>query len=297
MDSHNMLVGGNKETRLRDLQLKSLEILVYFKEFCQQHDLHFLLYGGSCIGAIRHKGFIPWDDDIDVVMFREDFERLGRLWEKYADTEKYVYCRSNEKINYKHPMASIRDIRTTYVTDYQKDLDIVHSVRLDIIALDGYPDSKIKRIIQLGWAFVYHLFNREATSSNHFRFIGKMASLILRIIRKPETRYKIWKYAERQMSKYEIKEDTKYLTDLQSVFRFMRLQYPKKYFHEAIYMEFEGHMMPVPKGYDGYLKMAFGDYMEYPPQKERVPKHDASYINLEEGYKKFKGIHYCLGDK
>ena len=62
---------------IRGIQLKSLEILLYFKEFCEEHNLLFYFCGGCCIGTVRHKGFIPWDDDIDVIMPREDYEKLG----------------------------------------------------------------------------------------------------------------------------------------------------------------------------------------------------------------------------
>src|SRR5699024_1577600 len=265
-------------------------ILVYFKEFCDKHDLQFFLYGGTCIGAIRHQGFIPWDDDIDVVMPREDYEKLGKIWNKYNTKKNYVYCRTDSKKNLKHPMTTIRDTQTTYVRDYQIDLDIIHSVRLDIISLDACPNSDIKRKIQLGWAFIFHLFNREATSSTHFNFIGSVSSFILNIIKSPRKRYKIWDFAEKQMSKYPITNETEYLTDLLSIFRIMKLKYPKNCFESAIYKDFEGHKMPVPIGYDEYLKIVFGDYMSLPSEEERQPKHDALYINLNETYKKFKGI-------
>ena len=292
MNDKELFFEGNHSIRLRDLQLKALEILLYFKDFCDEHKLKFFLCGGSCIGAIRHKGFIPWDDDIDMFMPRNDYERLEELWNKYADTQKYSCCRSNKDINYKHPMTTIRDNNTTFIRDYQAGLDVNHGVRIDIIPYDGCPESKIKRLIQIGWAFVFHLFNREATSSTHFKYIGKIGEIILRIIKNKDTRYKIWKYAEGQMTKYPINKDTKYVTDLCSYFRFIKIRYPKEYFDDIIYREFEGHQMPIPIGYDGYLKMAFGDYMELPPEEEREPKHEAVYIDLENSYKNYRGIYY-----
>lgn len=294
IDSDKVLVGSNQETTLRELQLKSLEILIHFKDFCEEHDLQFFLYGGTCIGAIRHKGFIPWDDDIDVVMPRSDYEKLGKLWPKYNTEDKYVYCRTDNKVNLKHPMTTIRDTKTTYVRDYQVDLNIVHSVRLDIISLDACPNNKIQRNIQLGWGFIFHLFNREAKSSSHFNFIGKITTFILKVIKSSKLRYKIWRFAEKQMSKYPITSETENLTDLLSVFRIMKIKYPKEYFESAVYKEFEGHKMPVPVGYDEYLTQVFGDYMSYPSLDEQEPKHEALYINLNEPYEKFKGIEYCI---
>ena len=83
--------------KLRELQLKGLEILLYFKEFCEKHKLTFFFCGGCCIGTLRHKGFIPWDDDVDVFMPRDDYEKLYVLWNKYADTKRYSCNRTNEK--------------------------------------------------------------------------------------------------------------------------------------------------------------------------------------------------------
>lgn len=297
MDSKKYLVGDNQETTLRDLQLKSLEILVYFRDFCEEHNLQFFLYGGTCIGAIRHEGFIPWDDDVDVVMPREDYEKLEKLWNQYSKEKKYVYCRSNKKINLKHPMITIRDKSTTYVRDYQRNLDVIHSVRLDIIPLDGCPDNNISRKIQLGWALIFHLFNREVTASSHFKYLTKISNGILKIIKNPNIRFKIWKYAEKKMTKYSVNESTKYLTDLQSYFRIMKIKYPKKYFEKAIYKNFEGFQMPVPVGYEEYLELVFGDYMQFPPMSERKPNHSATYINLKEPYYKYKGTYYCMGNK
>ena len=295
MNDKELFFQGNHSIRLRDLQLKVLDILLYFNNFCKEHNLKFFLYGGSCIGAVRHKGFIPWDDDIDLLMPRDDYERLEGLWNKYADTKRYSYCRSDKDINYKHPMTTIRDNNTTFIRDYQVDLDVNHGVRMDIIPYDGCPESKAKRFIQIGWAFIFHLFNREATTSTHFRHIGKIGEIILKIIKNKNTRYKIWKYAERQMAKYPINDDTKYVTDLVSAFRFIKLRYLKVFFDDTIFKEFEGHDMPIPGGYDGYLKMAFGDYMELPPEEEQEPKHGAIYIDLENSYKNYRGIYYYKG--
>ncbi|MGI6227545.1 MAG: LicD family protein [Peptococcales bacterium] len=280
--------------KLRDLQLKSLEILVYFKEFCMEHGLTFFLCGGACIGAVRHKGFIPWDDDIDVFMPRDDYNRLGELWNKYADTDRYSYCITNKEINLRHCVATIRDNNTCFIRDYQADLDINHGIRLEILPLDGCPESKIQRLIQIGWAFIFHLFNREATSVGFSKFVGKISSFILKIIRKRESRYKIWKYAEKRMTKYPINESTKYITELCSPYRYMKIRYPAKIFKEQSWLMFEGHMMPVPIGYDEYLRMAFGNYMELPPIEERVPKHNTVYIDLNNSYKEYKGIYYCV---
>ena len=88
---------------------------------------------------------------------------------------------------------------------------------------------------------------------------------------------KIWKLAEKQMSKYDIENST-HITELCSGPGYMKLEYPKEIFEKAEYKEFEGYMLPLPIGYDKYLRMAFGDYMQLPPKEQQVPKHDFEAI-------------------
>ena len=281
---------------IRKLQQKSLEILLYFKSFCAEHDLLFYLCGGCCIGAIRHKGFIPWDDDIDVFMPREDYEKLGELWEQYADRGRYSYCRTNREKNYHHIASTIKDNNTTFINKHSKDEDIVHGVGIDIIPLDGYPNSMIKRASQVIHAMVFSLFNAQRLPDNQGKFIRWMSKIIFSIIPSQNLRYKLWSYAEKKMNKYSI-EDQDYITELVTGLRYMKLKYPKEIFKKAVYKEFEGYEMPVPIGYDKYLSMAFGNYMELPPEEDRIAKHDTVYINLNEPYTKYKGIYYCVEEK
>lgn len=285
-----------KEEDLKLLQKKSLDVLLYFKDFCEKHQLQFLLCGGTCIGAIRHKGFIPWDDDIDVFMLRDDYERLEELWNKYADTERFSYCRTTQEKNYHHIAASIKDNYTTFINRHSKNEDIVHGVGIDILPLDGYPDSGVKRINQVIFAMIFSLFNAQRLPDNQGKFIRWMSAFILSIVPSPKIRYKLWSYAEKQMIKYRIK-DSNYITQLLSGLTFINLKYPKEIFSGAVYKEFEGYQLPAPKGYDEYLRMGFGDYMQFPPKEDRVPKHDTIYINLDESYKKYKGIYYCVEGK
>lgn len=275
------------------LQSKALEILLYFKDFCEEHGLLFYLCGGCCIGAIRHNGFIPWDDDVDVFMPRDDYEKLAVLWPKYADTDRYTYCRTNKTENYHDAGASIRDNNTTFINKHSVDEDICHGLGLEIMPIDGYPNSKFKRFKQLIFAMIFALFNVQRLPDNKGKFLRVLARVIYAIIPSKKLRYKIWKYSEKQMSKYKW-DECGYVTELIGSVKGMLLKHPKEWFETAVYKDFNGYKMPVMAGYDQYLRRIFGDYMQLPPEEKRIPKHNTVYINLNESYKKYKGVYYCV---
>lgn len=287
----NMTAAGAETVDLKKLQAKCLEITLVFKDFCEKHGLLFYLCGGGCIGAIRHKGFIPWDDDIDVFMPREDYEKLCRLWAEEMDEDKYRLSRSSAESFERSQLTAITDEETTFIKERQMDLEVAHGVRLEVLPLDGCPSGRFKRKMQLFWGLVYQIYiNQEAPTSK-----GKLLNLIGRamlfVVPGWKLRYRMAHMAERKMTKYPI-SDCDYITELCVRYNYMVNEYPKEIFASAVYKEFEGEMLPLPVGYDEYLHMAFGDYMKLPPEEDRVPSHDGICIDLENSYKKYKGIYY-----
>lgn len=281
---------------LRALQLKGLDLVLYFKEICDKNNLLFYFCGGCCIGTIRHEGFIPWDDDVDVFMPRDDYNKLIEIWNMKADTDRYSIQIANEKIVTKNLFATINDNNTTFIKPLQADLDINHGIVLDILPLDGYPNSRIKRKIQVFWALIYSLYCAQVVPSNHGKLVEFAGRVGLGIVKSQKLRYKIWRYAEKKMTQYDIKECDN-ITELCSGPGYMMKRYPKSAFESAVYKKFEGYDMPIPVGYDDYLKIAFGDYMKLPPKEKQVAHHDVIYCDLKQGYKKYKGIYYCIDEK
>lgn len=290
MSKKNLKLYAFTDDELKKLQSKGLEMLIYFKKFCDDNNLLFYMCGGCCIGSVRHKGFIPWDDDVDVFMPRDDYEKLGKLWKKKADTSKYEYCDPDGRRNL---FATINDNHTTFIKALQADLDINQGLVLDVLPLDGYPNSSVKRKMQMFWALIYSLFCAQVVPEKHGKTVALIGRTMLGLIPSCTLRKKIWKFAEKKMTKYKI-ADCDAITELCSGPGYMKNRYPKDIFESAVYKEFEGYMMPVPKGYDEYLKIAFGDYMALPEEKDRVMHHDVIFCDLENSYKKYKGKKYCL---
>lgn len=284
------------EEGLRNLQRKCLEILVYFKKICDENKLTFYLAGGTAIGALRHGGFIPWDDDIDVFMPRPDYEKLTRIWTEVADTSKYVFIRSNRRFNYHHHAAGIVDITTTWIEERNVNNDVPQGVMIDVIPLDGCPDSGFKRLLQLYNAFKFAVFNVQRLPENKNKKVYYGTKIVLCVFRSKWIRDKIWISAEKRMTRYGF-YSSKNITELIGEVYGMLEKHPLEDFITTVDINFEGYMMPLMKGYDAYLRSVFGDYMQLPPLEKRVPKTHLVYGNLDEPYTKFKGKYYLSEGK
>ena len=284
------------DVTFKKMQAKMLEMLLYFRDFCQEHKLMFYLCGGGAIGAIREHGFIPWDDDIDCFMPREDYERFPALWDQYGDKDRFVFCRSDDKVNYHHSCSSLRDPSTTFICSYNQNLDICHGVALEFGPIDGCPKSKIKRYIQLFHAFNFALFNTQRLPNNKGKLLRTAAGIIYKLVPSGKVRYKLWKRAEKKMSRYAWK-DCDNVTELIGSVKGMLFVHPKEWFASQVWVEFEGHQVPVMAGYHQYLTRIFGDYMQRPPEGERHPKHELEFVDMDHPYTYYRGIKYFPDEK
>ncbi len=281
-----------KEVPVQDIQKKMLDILVYFRDFCKENGLGFVLCGGTALGAVRHQGFIPWDDDIDVFMLREDYEKLQDLWQKNADTSRYACVRSDDVINIHHSATEIKDNNTTFINHHSVEDDIHHGLMIDVLPVDGVPEGKFRRILQMVNSMIFCCFNFQRLPDHKGKLTYIATKLALGVFRSSKVRYKLWKSAEKRMSRYGTK-NCKYVASLVEGATIMRMHFPTEWFTKVAYLDFEGYAMPVPGDVDEYLRITFGDYMQLPPEEERVARHNAVFIDLENSYTKYKGIHYC----
>ncbi len=275
--------------QIRPMQLKGLEMALFFDEFCQKNNLTYFMCGGCCIGSIRNKGFIPWDDDVDVFMPRDDYERLKKIW---VNTEEYSIQYTTEDFLTENQFLTINANNTTFIKTYQMDLDINHGLVLDVLPLDGCPTG-FKRKMQKLWALLYSLFIVGKAPENHGKTVYLGGKILLSIFRGRKTRYKIWRFCEKQMTKYPISK-CEYITELCSGPHYMQNEYPKEYFEKELRVDFEGYKLPIPVGYDGYLRMAFGDYMQLPPPEKQVCHHEFEVMDMENSYRLYRGKKYFI---
>ena len=181
------------EVDIQEIQDKMLEILLYFQHFCEENHLGFVLAGGTCLGAKRHGGFIPWDDDLDVFMLREDYERMYALWDAQADTDRYTCVRSDDKINIHHSVCEIKDNNTTFINRHSVNVDMHQGLMIDVIPLDGVAAGAFSRFHQMLHSMIYCCFNFQRLPEHKSKVIYYMTKIALGVVRSFKWRYQLWK--------------------------------------------------------------------------------------------------------
>lgn len=268
----------DKEVRL--MQLKMLEMIKYIDKLCNDNDIEYYLIYGSCLGAIRHKGFIPWDDDMDIGMTYENYIKFIDVCKTKLDKNKYFLQTSETEKNYYLSFAKMRDINTTLIEKSNKDIDITYGIYIDIFPFVGVPDNKIKRkLLKINRAFTLsaniNIINNKFLAFI-FRFILKIVGKknILRICTKNCLKYKCSDYDTWSCifdaDGFECDFTTKDI-----------MGKPKR-------VKFEDTFLPVPEKYHEYLTYVYGNYMKVPSKEEIDAKsHTRVVLDLEHGYSEY----------
>lgn len=255
----------------------ALDILVEFAKFCEAHSLKYYLTYGTLIGAVRHKGYIPWDDDIDVWMPRKDYETFIHSFQGHP----YYEVMANEiNPNYGKLFAVLNDTRTVKTEKLtRKRCEGTVCVNIDIFPVDYLPDNADEQIellrkvksIENKLACLTYAYGRGRTFLSTIRKnIGIFIYRTLDTFNIITTR-KLARQHRRLLSQYS---DTNTAGCFANTgFNGMEEVMPLKCFQDQIEMEFEGHILKVPKEYDYILRHIYGDYMQLPPESERVSIH------------------------
>lgn len=276
------------------LQDKMLDILKHFISVCEENGLRYSACGGTCIGALRHQGFIPWDDDLDVFMPRPDYEKLWQIYDNSAEP-KFKLCRTTPEQNYHHRVMQMVDVDTTFINKRSQNEDIEHGVYIDIIPLDACPSSPFKRISQIVNSVLFSVYNiQNLPEFNGGKMMRAAVGLLLNLVKDPKKRVRIWQKAEKKMIKCEW-GSTEKIVELTTSFKALTYPYPSDWFSDWTRRErFEDVKIIVPSGVESYLNHFFGDYMKLPPIEDRHPRHNTVLIDLENSYTMYKGKYYCI---
>ena len=270
---------GTGRVKPQDIALlhqRIFENLSYFHEFCEKHGLHYVIGAGSCIGAVREHDFIPWDDDLDVALLREDFEKLFECWEKDGDKERFSLYRTTDDFCAFVPIALLRNQNTTWVREHEAGLtDRCLGVKIDVQPLDEIPANPIKRKIQRFFAYPYILFLTQRPpklKQSKLRQIG--CSILLFLVRSKRIRNWIIHFTGRQVRKYNGTGcEEVALNGFGGARKRSDILHPTK-------ILFHGATFNIPGEYDPYLRRHYGDYMVRPPVEKRLPLDQPVFYDL-----------------
>ena len=239
-----------------------LNILINFKDFCDKNNLKFYLIFGTLLGAVRHQGFIPWDDDIDVTMPRKDYEKLVSLMKENNKINDHIIFSSYEVDNNIWPFGKVYDTNTVAKTYDEPGL---HHIWIDVFTLDNVSNSnkELNQGKRLRSIMIAKLCQKNVNSKFRY-FIKMIIKCLLCLVPARHYTKKVIKISKKYMD-----IDTKDVGFIDwgagAKERFLRSD-----FEGDTTLPFEGHMMPVPKEYDKLLKQSYGNYMQLPPENKRV---------------------------
>lgn len=264
---------------LRALQLIELEMLVEVDRICRKHKIHYSLDGGTMLGAVRHKGFIPWDDDADVVFTRHEYAKFYRACKKDLDTERFFLQEHRTDPNYRWGYAKLRRKGTEFIRVNQEHMKYKTGVCIDIFADDNVPDYPLLRRLHHGVHFCIRklLYAELGRKTEEICIMRMWYGLLYRMIPADSVfwfRNRIAAFVNRKRT--ELVCHTTYPNPRPACY----YGFPSACFNRYIQMEFEGMMFSVLAGYDRYLKLCYGDYMQLPPPEKRVGPGEASCIRL-----------------
>lgn len=265
---------------------KLIDCLRTFDEFCSSHNLKYFAAYGTALGAIRHHGFIPWDDDIDVFMPRKDYEKLLSLKDEIKKDYYYVYDPSDE--GYYKQFAKMVDMKTSLWE--LKEIPFMIGVFIDIFPLDFSP-LEFRQAILLKKKHTSYYWNLKRAEDNHtwkdvFNSIFKKSGVKLFI---RELYSMIWLKNKRCLLKKKFDAldklirqypDNNLVTSYWGVYKEKEVM-PKIWFEGFVEVPFENYKIRVPINYEAYLTNIYGDYMKMPPKEKQKTHHKHYYYNLD----------------
>ncbi|MBE6052127.1 MAG: LicD family protein [Clostridium sp.] len=268
------------EVSLKRLHKDLLVLLLEVDRVCRKHNIKYFLSDGTLLGAVRHNGFIPWDDDVDIHMLRAEYERFCEVCEEELNTEKFFLQTQEIDKEYDWVYGKLRLKNTEFIRAGQEHLKQKTGIFLDIFPIDNMTENEMsQRIIdkvcntcrRVLWAKVGAVSAEKAVSRMWFK--------ILRLIPRSFS-INIFNF----FTKFYNKKNTSFLKSNNLVYRKgFKYVFKKEWYESSIDMEFEGHMLPVPVGYDKILSLTYGDYMKLPPKSERRGRCFASHIIFLDG--------------
>lgn len=261
------------------LQDKILEIMVYVDAFCSENNIDYCLMGGSALGAKRHGGFIPWDDDLDIFMTPDNYEKFRSCFNESGNRDKF-YLQEWGAVDGMVTIAKVRMNNTTYIEESLKDWNIHHGIYIDIFILHNCPNNRIQQMWQCLWA--KYVIMKGLALKGYNRRKGFLGFALKTIGLFPD--YFLVKYGLRQVYRYRNK-NTDYFCNFLGKAVFKNAIYKKEWFENSVYAPFEKTQLRIPENLHDFLTYRFGDYMK-PPSVDRIKwEQHAEFWDTEKDFR------------
>jgi len=264
--------------QIKELQAIELDILLQVDKVCKKHNITYYLGEGSLLGAVRHKGFIPWDDDLDILMKRDEYERflkiapaeMGPNYEVQHPTTVYSYWSPFIKVR----LLGKQKFRQKHIAHLTEN----NGPYIDIFPMESVP--KLKSLGQLWQGMKINFLRAMLTYKLVLRKPNTMKRKLVTASSKFLSINTIHKMLDKNFKLYNDRKDNNYTVTLASYHNMFNQTVPDEVYGQPVEVEFEGHVFPAPRQYDYLLRRVYGDYTKLPPLEKQTIKHH--FIVIEE---------------
>lgn len=258
---------------IKKLQKWILYIANEVVKICEKYSIPYSIDGGTLLGAVRHKGFIPWDDDLDIAMLRKDYERFLEVCETELDKDRFFLQTEWNEMDYAFSFSKIQLVGTEIIEDFSKNVNIHHGIFVDIFPYDNLPDNLAVRKRYLRRNHILKNLIWVKCGYGGIEHKGKLSYKIFKVLSMPLSIPKLKSRRYKLITKYN-NQRMKEVFNSDYPENFLR----KEWFSEMKIYEFEGEKMLGFRDADAFLTTLYGNYMQLPPEEDRIT-HTAYQIN------------------
>ena len=281
-----VLCGFTVTGRQKQVNMVYLDLLREFGRLCEKAGITWWIYFGTLLGAVRHKGFIPWDDDVDLMIPRKDFDRLLKMTnEEFGAEGPYFLQNPVNDPHYYQPLLRFRRSDTAAIMDYDlvtlkehpEEADYNMGMCLSLFPLDDCPKSDFMRVIRKKIAYVLlGIYYRGSCPASEKPLFHKICRAVGKLIGFQNIMTMI-------QACFRVRHPNGKNVNCVDGFYPARHLWKAEDFAETVYLPFEDLQLPAPVGWDDLLTDRYGSYMDFPPPEQRVYKHDG-YLTAERPY-------------